>query len=52
MPAYAAGESAFHLVPALAELKPCRFVIESVREDLELKRQIYDELERAVPARR
>ncbi len=41
----------FHLVAAPAGLAPCRFVIESVKEDLPLKRQIYDELERAVPAR-
>jgi 3-hydroxybutyryl-CoA dehydrogenase len=41
----------FHVVAALADLQPCRFVIESVKEDLELKRRIYDELEQAVSAR-
>jgi 3-hydroxybutyryl-CoA dehydrogenase len=40
-----------HLVDSLAGLEPCRFVIESVKEDLELKRQIYDQVEAAVPAR-
>lgn len=41
----------FHLAASPGDLKPCRFVIESVKEDLELKRRIYDELEEAVPAR-
>lgn len=40
-----------HLVDSPADLKPCRFVIESVKEDLAIKRRIYDELEEAVPAR-
>lgn len=38
----------FHLVRSLADLAPCRFVIESVKEDLALKREIYDEVEAAV----
>lgn len=38
----------FHLVPAIADLAPCRFVIETVKEDLALKRALYDELEAAV----
>jgi 3-hydroxybutyryl-CoA dehydrogenase len=38
----------FHLVRSIAELAPARFVIESVKEDLVLKRQIYDQLEAAV----
>ncbi len=41
----------YRLVRALSDLAPCRFVIESVKEDLELKRRIYDELEDAVRAR-
>jgi len=41
----------YRLVRSVAELAPCRFVIESVKEDLELKRRIYDELEGAVRAR-
>ncbi len=39
----------FRLVRSIAELAPARFVVESVKEDLELKRQIYDQLEAAVP---
>ncbi len=35
----------FRLVRSLAELAPCRLVIESVKEDLTLKRQIFAELE-------
>ena len=38
----------FHLVSTLDGLAPAKFVIESVKEDLELKRQIYDEVEGAV----
>ena len=38
----------FHLVRSLEELAPAAFVIESVKEDLELKRQIYDQVEAAV----
>jgi len=38
----------FRLVRSLAELAPCRFVIESVKEDLDLKRRIFDEVEAAV----
>ena len=41
----------FHLAGSLAELRPARFVIESVKEDLELKRRIYDEVEAAVSPR-
>lgn len=40
----------FHLVPSVAELAPCRFVIESVKEDLSLKRELYRELESCVRA--
>ena len=38
----------FHLVTSVGELAPCRFVIESVKEDLRLKHAIYKELEDAV----
>jgi 3-hydroxybutyryl-CoA dehydrogenase len=38
----------FRLVGSCAELAPCSFVIESVKEDLELKRQIYGQLEAAL----
>jgi len=41
----------FHLVGSVKELSPCRFVIESVKEDLPLKRRIYGDLEAAVAAR-
>jgi len=41
----------FHLAAAPGDLKPCGFVIESVKEDLELKRRLYDEVEAAVSAR-
>jgi 3-hydroxybutyryl-CoA dehydrogenase len=41
----------FHIVAAPADLKPCRFVIESVKEDLDLKRSIYDEVEAALSPR-
>ncbi len=37
----------FALVRSVAELGPCPFVIESVAEDLGLKRRIFDELEKA-----
>ena len=40
----------FKLAGSLADLKPCRFLVETVKEDLALKRQIYDEVEAAVPA--
>lgn len=40
-----------HLAASIAELSKCRFVIESVKEDLPLKRKIYEELEEAVGAR-
>ena len=38
----------FRLVRSLEELAPARFVIESVKEDLELKRRIYSAVESAV----
>lgn len=38
----------FRLVRSLEGLAPSRFVIESVKEDLELKRQIYHTLESAI----
>jgi 3-hydroxybutyryl-CoA dehydrogenase len=38
----------FRLVASIAELAPSPFVIESVKEDLELKRQLYEQLEAAV----
>jgi 3-hydroxybutyryl-CoA dehydrogenase len=41
----------FHLVSSPGEMAPCRFVIESVKEDLALKRALYEEIETAVPAR-
>ena len=40
----------FRLVTSIAGLSPCRFVIESVKEDLPLKRRLYGELEACVPA--
>ncbi len=36
------------LVRSIAELAPAAFVIESVKEDLELKRELYDKIESAV----
>lgn len=39
----------FHLVDAVEKLAPCRLVIESVKEDLQLKREVFDELERVMP---
>lgn len=39
----------FQLVDTISKMAPCRFAIESVREDLGLKREIFDELEQAVP---
>lgn len=41
----------FRLADVLVDLKRCRFVIESVKEDIALKRRIYDELEAAVSPR-
>ncbi len=38
----------FRLAGSIAEMAPSPFVIESVKEDLELKRRLYDELESAV----
>jgi 3-hydroxybutyryl-CoA dehydrogenase len=38
----------FRLVTSLDGLAPCRFVIESVKEDLALKREIFDQVEAAV----
>lgn len=43
--------SRYQLAGSLSELAPCDFVIESVKEEFALKRQIYDELEAAVGAR-
>ena len=40
----------FRLVHSIAELAPCRFIIESVKEDLALKRRLYGELESSVAA--
>lgn len=40
--------SRFHPAHSLAGLAPCGFVIESVKEDLELKQSIYRELESAI----
>lgn len=40
----------FFLADSLAALGPSSFVIETVKEDLALKREIYDELEQHVPA--
>lgn len=39
----------FHLVRSLDGLAPCRFVLESVKEDLALKRDIFDRLESVIP---
>ncbi len=41
----------YQLVRSVAELAPCPFIVETVKEDLALKRQIYDELEDAVSLR-
>jgi len=41
----------FSVVRSIDELGQCPFVIESVKEDLSLKRDIFDELESAVPRR-
>lgn len=41
----------FHLAESLAGLRASPFVIESVKEDLALKRRIYDEVEAAVSTR-
>ena len=41
----------FHVVAALDQLQSCGFVIESVKEDLDLKRRIYGEVEAVVSAR-
>jgi len=38
----------FHAAKALADLAPCRFVIETIKEDLGLKRKVYEELEDGV----
>jgi 3-hydroxybutyryl-CoA dehydrogenase len=40
----------FQLVDSIAGLAPCRFVVESVKEDLQVKREIFDALEQAVAA--
>jgi len=41
----------FRSTQSLAELAQTEFIIESVTEDLDLKRSIYEEVERVVPAR-
>jgi 3-hydroxybutyryl-CoA dehydrogenase len=40
----------FHLVDSISGMAPCGFVVESVMEDLQVKRRIFDELEQAVSA--
>jgi 3-hydroxybutyryl-CoA dehydrogenase len=47
----AGWKTRFRVVPSIASLQPCRFVIESVKEDLALKRKIYSEVESAVGPR-
>lgn len=39
----------FQVVPGIRDLATCRLVIESVNENLQLKRKLYDQLERVVP---
>jgi len=39
----------FAIASSMKSLADCRFVIESVNEDLKLKRKVYDQLEAAVP---
>lgn len=41
-------EERFHLAREIRGLEPCPFVIESVKEDLELKRAVFKEIESAV----
>jgi 3-hydroxybutyryl-CoA dehydrogenase len=41
----------YQLAASLDQLRECFFVVETVKEDLELKRRIYEELEGAVSAR-
>ena len=41
----------FRLVQSLQDLAPAGFLVETVKEDLDLKRRIYDELEAAVSPR-
>jgi 3-hydroxybutyryl-CoA dehydrogenase len=43
--------SRFHAASNLAELARCSIVLECVREDLQLKRSLFAELERVVPAK-
>lgn len=43
--------SRYALVRTPGELAPCGFLVETVKEDVALKRRIYDELEAAVAAR-
>jgi 3-hydroxybutyryl-CoA dehydrogenase len=38
-------QSRFSVADSLASLENCRFVIETIKEDLALKRRVYDELE-------
>lgn len=40
----------YELVDSIGQLAPCGFVVETVKEDIELKRRIYGELETAVKA--
>ncbi len=40
----------YELAESVGKLAPCSFVVETVKEDVELKRRIYDELEAAVKA--
>lgn len=44
-------EKRFVFVRSLDDLKDCPFVIETVKEDLRLKQEIYDKLETVIPAR-
>ncbi len=41
-------EERFHFVRSPKELAPCPFIIESLREDLKVKKEVYDQLEEAV----
>jgi 3-hydroxybutyryl-CoA dehydrogenase len=43
--------SRFHAASSVAELASCSIVLECVREDLQLKRSLFTELERIVPAK-
>jgi 3-hydroxybutyryl-CoA dehydrogenase len=41
----------YTIAGTLAELRDCRFIVETVKEDLELKRDIYNQLEPVVAAK-